>query len=804
MPVVKPSKPTAEAPLRLVLFGRPGSGKSSLVGALARAAQSQQTQLGGQFVSLAEGFTRLQKHQEANRIPPTGEEIVAYPAAFQARGQEQAQLVEILDCDGRTANELLTRREMDASHAGQLTRSLLAADAIILTVDSAAPTTQLDSDFAAFLRFLGHLEEGRGRRTDASGLPVFLVLTKCDRLASPSESFMDWLDRVEQRKREVEGHFRDFLAREAADGGVPFGQVTLHLWATAVSTPALARVLPSPEPFGVAELFRQARGQANAYRARRAQAGRRLRWTVGSAAGLVTLLLGLAIGLAVQNYDRPRSELEVQLDALRSSEPGTVAARLRAGPFILKKRRAQLDAIQNHPQWSSLPIELRDYVLARIDEIDNYLDYYQKLNQLRRPEDVTSQAALTEARAQLANLEHPPEWANTPAALHRATMLADLDRLEKAAAQLARWYREEGGEARALRTFKDGRIPDTDWAAEVRPILAQTDEGPFAGQEYIPDSRAIRPAQVAQFDTVTADRLYWQGQRQRLKGVRDLAAALDLLGPGDQLPAALVIPAPFDLKTAGHMVEELTKAYPDFQRDFGLSDFPQRIRQVIARHTRTQYQRLLAAGQDVVRQKLRGAGPGLEETPAAWQAVGDWLKNPTEQADWHTLAAVLARLQGLPDPLQDLQDFLQKSSFTIQPAGLVLKVPEDFGPRLPGNAALSLTCTRAGTEPQTMIYRRQDDKPDGYTFVREEGKIDYLPGDDLTARLPLLNNEVLSWIDARSPRYQFECLSRPPRLHHADQTAKDGLPQKRISLAVTEASQPLPRVPDLVPPMQPD
>ena len=44
---------------------------------------------------------------------------------------------------------------------------------------------------------------------------------------------------------------------------MPFGQIDLHLWATAVKRPALAGSPPRPrEPFGVAELFRLCREEA--------------------------------------------------------------------------------------------------------------------------------------------------------------------------------------------------------------------------------------------------------------------------------------------------------------------------------------------------------------------------------------------------------------------------------------------------------------------------------------------------------------------------------------------------------------
>src|SRR6185312_4864573 len=141
---------------------------------------------------------------------------------------------------------------------------------------------QVESDFVEFDRFLRHLETSRSQRAEVGGLPVFLVLTKCDLLAKPGDTAADWMERIEQHKRDVDARFRAFLARREQEAGpLPFGRIDLHLWATAVKRPALGEHPPRPrEPFGVAELFRQTLEEAAAFRERRQRAGRRLLWTV--------------------------------------------------------------------------------------------------------------------------------------------------------------------------------------------------------------------------------------------------------------------------------------------------------------------------------------------------------------------------------------------------------------------------------------------------------------------------------------------------------------------------------------------
>ena len=66
----------------------------------------------------------------------------------------------------------------------------------------------------------------------------------------------DWVDRIEEKKREVEKRFRTFLG--ASTGSLPaFGRIDLHVWDTAHKRPALRGRAAQAEPYHVAELFRQ-------------------------------------------------------------------------------------------------------------------------------------------------------------------------------------------------------------------------------------------------------------------------------------------------------------------------------------------------------------------------------------------------------------------------------------------------------------------------------------------------------------------------------------------------------------------
>src|SRR5262249_46657038 len=128
--------------LRVVLFGLPGAGKSSLLAARSELGET-----------------------------PTASAI-------------------LLDSDGRAAEELVAHPNslQDEPSPGKLTGEIAQADALILTIDASATPERLAQDFAGFDLFLRVWQQNRSARTDVGGLPVFLVLTKCDLLAKPTDS----------------------------------------------------------------------------------------------------------------------------------------------------------------------------------------------------------------------------------------------------------------------------------------------------------------------------------------------------------------------------------------------------------------------------------------------------------------------------------------------------------------------------------------------------------------------------------------------------------------------------------------
>src|SRR5947209_3388476 len=236
-----------QGPLRIVFFGLPEAGKSSLLGALVQVAQHQEPQLGGRVNDLAHGLGQLHKGVYERGPAPTNEEIVEYPVMIEPlpdNPRMPAGAATLIDSDGRVAMQLLA--EEPTADNSALAKAMFDADTIILVVDASGDASQLGKTFTQFAHFLRVFEEDRSRASEVTDLPVYLVLSKCDLLAKKTDSAATWIQRIEERKRQVHQRFQQFIEGASASGPVPmlaedaFGKVDLHVWATAVDRPAAA------------------------------------------------------------------------------------------------------------------------------------------------------------------------------------------------------------------------------------------------------------------------------------------------------------------------------------------------------------------------------------------------------------------------------------------------------------------------------------------------------------------------------------------------------------------------------------
>jgi hypothetical protein len=822
---IAPAALAADAP-RIVLFGMPAAGKSSLLGALAQAAQMQEHLLNGRITDRSQGLAELQ-HQLYDETPRrTAEEVVPYAIDFEPFSQDGPESPRehldavLIDCDGRVANDLLTRRRSLAqdSPEGSLASQVLSADTLVLVVDASAPPAQIDADFVEFDRFLRLLERGRSQRSDVGGLPVYLVLAKCDLLAKPEDSAADWMERIEERKRQVDGRFHEFLARRASEQGpLPFGRIDLHLWATAVKRPALVGTPARPrEPYGVAELFRQCLESARGFRGRRRRSSRLLVWTVAGTGTVVVgmILLTAALLAGVGPRAARHTELQRRVESHRAREGGSAAERLRGRQTDLESRIATLSELRGDPEFDKLSAEDQAYLDDRLKEAREYLDYLKKVQRGRKPADARNDEELQQIEETLKStgeggLAAPrTEWSTTWAATLYKERVHDVKALKDAVEEMEGTYVKRRNEGENLWTFKDyharGKAIDwTRWHHAVAEFLGRTAEPPSKPNERLEAAQSpdLTYETVYQFPQVRAARQELDEVRRRLEGLRDLSSAIDRGGPLD-------IPPSFTLADVTPRLAKL-KSIPDWEK---LPDqkLPEAAGDELRQAAKNSYKRLVDAGREAVLRRLKDATPNGTETPKTWLDIKPWLATG-DLSHWQKLANLLLRLSD-PDrrdyePVADLRAFLDRDQFPLSLKRLTLEITDNLKLRPDGDliiyhkptgekqyATIAFTPDKGDAERGVTIYSL---RPKGGSTIL------YKPGEELFVKLPVLDSanreKMLTWTISRSLVFQFERIIREPRLHRRNEDNLKGDLETDIHLAVPPGQGSIPTLPDLVP-----
>src|SRR4051812_12993703 len=92
--------------LRIVLFGLPAAGKSSLLGALGQASAAQEHLLAGKLTDLTAGLAELRQRTYDEAPRRTADEVVPYPVDYEpftrtkdAPPKQHIGAV-VIDCDG--------------------------------------------------------------------------------------------------------------------------------------------------------------------------------------------------------------------------------------------------------------------------------------------------------------------------------------------------------------------------------------------------------------------------------------------------------------------------------------------------------------------------------------------------------------------------------------------------------------------------------------------------------------------------------------------------------------------------------
>ena len=519
----------------LILFGSADSGKSSLLGALVQAAHSQGGELKGALKDDTGGLATLQKAAYADKIPDTTQELTAYPIHFTPTAAPTRPWQAVLyDCSGVAADLYLEgKRPLGDEHP--LSQALLLADSVLLLVDSSTSATELEEQFQEFTKFLHLLEEARGQQADLAGLPVYLVLTKCDLLAKPKDTFSQWMQRIEEGKRRIGEKFQDFIA--ASPHGPRFGTVRLHLWATAVKRPQLGdRPAKALEPFGVAELFRLALESAATFHQRRHRADGRMNLTAAGMSALITFLLLLSGVLALM---QPNEELVKLEDQVRTSLPSlapTSTDLLRGSQDSLDSRLKLLTAIKEHPGFHDLALNLRDAVDKQQDEIASYLQSLRdSQSAIKLPHLAKNEEELKQFEKQSTSFALPKPyadaWNDTRLVKRLKQTQAEYASLRSAASTEETWIRAHIKECKQL-TQAGNKLHDKflmgaklspseadQWFDAIRQHLQLTSRAP--AEEPLPGVSRMANEDLRRFQRVQSALDDWRSAKLELSRVYD-------------------------------------------------------------------------------------------------------------------------------------------------------------------------------------------------------------------------------------------------------------------------------------------
>jgi hypothetical protein len=806
---------------RVVFFGPPHAGKSSLIERFVRAASAPDSP--AVELTPAEPPNSLRRELVPHLLR------VEHPADGKAGGR-----FVVVDCDGRAAGELLAHSSglVRGKARGALAQAVRSADALVLVVDAAASPDAVDQTFRNFGHFLDGLEEGRTFGREVGGLPVFLTLTKCDALHRDGDTPTDWLARIAERERELRSRFEDYfgddVANEEPSPFLPFGSVDLHPAATSIQVPggkAFAAYADPDGSFGVARLVRESLPAARGYRARVLGARKRLRWTLtGAGALLGTMLVGLLVLLATGGFGG-----DLLTDRVRAYVANEPPPAVYLADRNFAHARKELLSFRESLGFDRLPADLQAFVEDRLREFDAYKEYRDKFKPPRLgPAEIQTVEQAAKLDTDLNNELAPPEayakrWGETEAERLWKKWRTDLGLVRTAEAALHDWYSRLIQRGNALLLTESP--PDFGWRTQIETLLHDAGEPPFRPEQEVEGSPAVpvlrgkKLTYAPAFETARVEqaRQDWQATSSRLRHLRDLTDAIGLTtGPGSRDPV-LDLPEPGpelagskDLAAA--RLAALRAAFPppaypsDEYPEWAVTNFPDPVRKAIDVRLRS----IFDTGVRHVRRLIGRAAP-VPETAEGWRKVADTLLQEPALKAWGRLLGLYRRWldpAAASDPVTELVEFLRRDRFELNLKTVRVAIPDDLlGQRATPSGRLVVTHTPDGGQPVEYAFRQEGEgKPDRpatiYTFIPDghSGTIQYRPGDGLAAALPLrADGEAyrLVWQSGRSTVYQIDRLAQPPRLERVGPVPAP-VPAAGVRLTVMPPGG-LPAVPVLLP-----
>lgn len=514
--------------LRLLLFGTPGVGKSSLLGALAQAAPMLKADL----IDPTGALQQLQEKTYGPKLPPT-DALESYSIRVQPTEKVSGPYagdVTVLDCSGKSALDMLEAK-MPFADSHPLKKMVLDADAVVIVTDVSLGGKQLTEQFRLFAHWLKQLHAIRGQRTDIAELPVYFVLNKCDLLAKKDDTNGTWIKHIEEIKGKFDENFRKFLKQETTG----FGTLKLKLSATAIKRPALAdKPAKSQEPYGVAELFRECLRSANDFQERRHTAQSRLQNIVAGLIGLVALL-GLTVSLLVEFQPHPRgTTLDEKVQAVL---PKLGTAPMQGTSKKLEDKKAKLSEIEGDADFARLPAETREAVKSYRQDLSEYLELEQNApTVLKLPYLAKNDADLKEMEKSMEAFKlpenHAKDWADTRLGRRLQQVRKEYESLHAAAQAEDAWVHRQIDEdqkhlisgLRILEKLEDPKMNATqeaeEWQRHYRALSSA--RPPTPREENVPGVSQLLYDDLGRFEPLKTAQKTWRSSKDRLANIAKL------------------------------------------------------------------------------------------------------------------------------------------------------------------------------------------------------------------------------------------------------------------------------------------
>ncbi len=387
----------------------------------------------------------------------------------------------------------------------------------MVLVAAPAEQAQLEKTFSEFTQFLKEFQEQRGRRSEIAGLPVYLVISKCDLLARKDDTVSTWVQRMEEGKRKVGKRFQEFLDNT---DHAPFGKIDLHLWAAAVKQPALAdRPARPQEPYGVAELFRQVVDEATDFQGQRVRARRRLNFAVF---GLVGVIAVMGLFAAAFYLSRPTPEVAALENAVQAALPAANAPASERWREPLEPKLKELSRIRQTPAFAQLPAHLQKQVETAIDELTSYQETSKKVDGLKRVRFFKTEEEIPAHARELSQITLPPvyaaHWLGTRLARKIQQYKSELDALAKALAVEKDWLKKKADEGDALRRMAipaEGSADRQAWIERADAFLKRKDPS-----REVPGIPNMKIRDLYEFPSVSSAREDYETVRPRVDKIR--------------------------------------------------------------------------------------------------------------------------------------------------------------------------------------------------------------------------------------------------------------------------------------------